>query len=104
MRGRFCNCLLILYKIGVKKITTKEHLEEYRIMTRSKVFPHFVLTAHDRLCDAYARVEWADSAGSRGRSLFYNVDMGCQPPWAPTDDIPKMSAEEFFELEGDYQA
>ena len=48
-----------------------------KIMTRSKVFPRFVLTAHDRLYDGYAKVEWADPAGSRMRSLFYKEDMGC---------------------------
>ena len=75
-----------------------------KIMNASKVYPHFILTEYDDPYDGYAKVEWADPAGSRGRCLFFNVDMGCQPPWAPTDDIPKMSAEEFFELEGDYQA
>ena len=73
-----------------------------KIMTRSKVFPHFVLTVHDRLYDGYARVEWADPAGSRGRCLFYNEDMGCLPPKTEEESdpvyVPKMSAEEFFDI------
>ena len=51
-----------------------------KIMNASKVYPHFILTSHDSLYDGYARVEWTIPAGSRGRSLFFNVDMGCQPP------------------------
>ena len=74
-----------------------------KIMNASKVYPHFILTSYDNPYDGYAKVEWSDPLPGRGRSLFYNVDMGCQPPWAPTDDIPKMSAEEFFDLEGDCQ-
>ena len=73
-----------------------------KIMTRSKVFPHFVLTVHDRLYDGYARVEWADPAGSRGRCLFYKEDMGCLPPKTEEESdpvyVPKMSAEEFFDI------
>ena len=73
-----------------------------KIMTRSKVFPHFVLTAHDRPYDGYAKVEWTEPAGSRGRCLFFNVDMGCQPPKTEEESdpvyVPKMSAEEFFDI------
>ena len=73
-----------------------------KIMTCSKVFPHFVLTVHDRLYDGYARVEWADPAGSRGRCLFYKEDMGCLPPKTEEESdpvyVPKMSAEEFFDI------
>ena len=73
-----------------------------KIMTRSNVFPHFVLTVHDRLYDGYARVEWADPAGSRGRCLFYKEDMGCLPPKTEEESdpvyVPKMSAEEFFDI------
>ena len=42
--------------------------------------PHFILTVHDSPYDGYAKVEWAEPAGSRGRSLFYRKDIGCKPP------------------------
>ena len=41
-----------------------------KIMERSKVYPHFVLTWYDSPYDGYEKVEWAEPAGSRGRSLF----------------------------------
>ena len=73
-----------------------------KIMTRSKVCPHFVLTAHDSPYDGYAKVEWAEPAGSRGRCLFFNVDMGCLTPKTEEEPTPvyvsKMSAEEFFDI------
>ena len=52
--------------------------------------------------DEYAKVEWTEPAGSRGRCLFFNVDMGCQPPKTEEESdpvyVPKMSAEEFFDI------
>lgn len=74
-----------------------------KIMDAAKAYPHFILTSHDRLYDGYEMVDWAVPLQGRGRSLFFNVDMGCLPPWPPEDEAPKMSAEEFFDLEGDYQ-
>ena len=72
-------------------------------MTRSKVFPHFVLTEYDDPYDGYAKAEWTEPAGSSGRCLFFNVDMGCQPPKEAEDEppvyVPKMSAAEFFDIE-----
>lgn len=32
---------------------------------------NFILTVSDSPYDGYAKVEWAEPAGSRGRSLFY---------------------------------
>ncbi len=68
-----------------------------KIMNASKVYPHFILTEYDSPYDGYAKVEWAAPAGSRGRSLFYKEDMGCQPP-KDEEELPKMSAEEFFDI------
>ena len=51
-----------------------------KIMVASKAYPHFVLTGYDSPYDGYAKVEWAEPAGSRGRSLFYRKDIGCKPP------------------------
>ena len=42
-----------------------------KIMVRSGVYPHFVLTMYDSPYDGYSKVETAEPAGSRGRSLFY---------------------------------
>ena len=70
-----------------------------KIMNASKVYPHFILTADDSPYEGYARVEWTEPAGSRGRGLFFNVDMGCQPPKDEEEDRPKMSASEFFDIE-----
>ena len=69
-----------------------------KIMVRSKVYPHFVLTGRDHPYDGYAGVEWTVPTGSRGRSLFYRIDMGCQPPKDEEDEQPKMSVEEFFDI------
>ena len=51
-----------------------------KIMVASKAYPHFILTVYDSPYDGYAKVEWAEPAGSRGRSLFYRKDIGCKPP------------------------
>ena len=51
-----------------------------KIMIASRAYPHFILTVHDSPYDGYAKVEWAEPAGSRVRSLFYREDIGCKLP------------------------
>ena len=73
-----------------------------KIMVRSGAYPHFILTEYPRSYDGYANVEWTVPVGSRRRSLFYREDMGCQPPKDEEEErpvhVPKMSAEEFFDI------
>ena len=70
-----------------------------KIMVRSKVYPHFVLTVYDNPYEGYEKVEWADPLPNRSRCLFYREDMGCLPPNMPEEGDRLMSAEEFLEVE-----
>lgn len=73
-----------------------------KIMVRSKVYPHFVLTEYDNPYDGYERVGWAVPPSNKRRYLFYRADMGCLPPKDEAEDRPKMSVSEFFDIHLDH--